>query len=105
MALPRSTPPIETTSLAEAGRDLGLVFDRVNSAGTHVVVADADGQPIGAIVSLADVRAVQQMDTRRQEVQKLRKRLSENFGDYAEDELEAEILGTIEDVERTRRQD
>ena len=100
MALPKQDTPIATTTIAAADLNIADALGRVRRHEARIVVADSNGDPAGAIVSLADLRAVQQMDARRKEAEALRSRLTERFADYTEDELEVEILATIDEVER-----
>lgn len=104
MALPKSPTPIETTTVAAADLNLVDALGRVRRHEARIVVADSDGEPAGAIVSLADLRTVQQLEARKKEAQALRSRLTGRFADCTEDELEADILAEIEAVELERRQ-
>src|SRR5690606_384612 len=63
MALPK-TPPTETSNVSETRRQFSETLDRVRRHEARVVV-EKSGIPVGAIVSMDDLKVVEEADQDR----------------------------------------
>ncbi len=101
MAVPKKQPT-ETISVAEARENFSDVVTRPLRGEGRVIVEQA-GTPIGAIVSMDDVRRLEQLDREWDEFEDVLRRTQSGFEGIPPDEIEQEIDRAIAEVEADYR--
>lgn len=102
MALPK-TPPIETSNVSEARRQFSETLDRVRRHEARVVV-EKSGIPVGAIVSMDDLKIVEKADADRNRLIEIMERISKNFEGIPQEELDREVFKADAAVKAKLRQ-
>lgn len=105
MALPKQRTT-ETMSVSEARRHFSDALDRVRQNDVRIVVQKS-GIPVGAFVSMDDMRRLERMEKDRAErMEDLRKALEttrKEFREIPADEIEHEIQKAIDEVDAELR--
>lgn len=105
MALPKPDTQIETTIIAETDLNLADALGRVRRHEARIVVADSDGEPAGAIVSLDDLRDLRELDRRRawQQLLAVMDTMAAGFADLSTEEIEQLVAEEIAADKAERR--
>ena len=101
MALPKQ-PATETMSITEARENFGEVVTRPRRGEGRVIVEDA-GTPVGGIVSIEDIRRLEEMDRELAGIEDILQRTGSGFRGIPADEIEREIGNAIAEVEADYR--
>lgn len=83
-------PTIETMKFTDARQQLSQVVNRVARRETRILL-EKSGVPVAAIVSADDLRRLDEMAARRQELHEAMTRFSDAFADVPLDELERQV--------------
>lgn len=106
MALPKQQK-IETMSGSEARKHFSDVVTRP-LRGEGRVIVEKSGTPVGAIVSIEDVRRLEEIDRenerRREELRSALEETRRAFDDVPPEEIERQIAQAIDEVNAARRE-
>ena len=94
-------PDIQTIQLSEVQEPLLRLVSKVSRHETRVLVEHA-GEPVAALVSVEDLRRLNDLDLAWEDRTKAIDRFSQAFADVPADEAEADVARIIEE-QRTRR--
>ena len=97
MALPKQRKT-EKMSVSEARKNFSDVVTR-SLRGEGRVIVEKSGTPVGAIVSIEDLRRLEQMDQEWAEIEEVFRRTQAGFRGTSPEELEREIEKAIAEVE------
>lgn len=97
MAVPKKQTT-ETISVSEARKRFSEVVMRPPRGEGRVIVENA-GTPVGAIVSMDDVRRLEQLDREWDEIEDVFRRTQSGFEGVPPDEIEREIEQATAEVE------
>lgn len=98
----RKTPVTETKTVSEARRTFSETLNRVYRGETRVVI-EKNGIPVGAVVSAADMDALQRLDEERRLKLEAFAEARKAFEGIPSEEIEREIERAIAEVEEERR--
>jgi prevent-host-death family protein len=97
MALPKQRTT-ETMSVSDARRHFSAALDRVRENDVRIVV-EKSGIPVGAFVSMDDVRRLEEVDREWAEIEDVFRRTQAGFQGASPEALEREIEKAIAEVE------
>jgi prevent-host-death family protein len=92
----------ETMSISEARRNFSEVVTRPLRGEGRVIVAKS-GTPVGAIVSMEDVRRLESLDREWAEIEEVFRRTQSGFKGLSNKEVEHQIERAIAEVEADYR--
>jgi prevent-host-death family protein len=101
MALPK-TPPTEISNVSEARRQFSETLDRVRRHEARVVV-EKRGIPVGAIVSIEDLKVIESNDRNKVALLEALDETRRAFDGIPPEEIEEEIWKAIADVKAESR--
>jgi len=101
MVLPKKQTT-ETISVSEARKRFSEVLTRSSRGEGRVIIEEA-GTPVGAIVSMDDVRRLEELDREWDEIEDVFRRTQSGFEGIPPDEIEQEIDRAIAEVEADYR--
>lgn len=98
----RSLPSItETMKISKVKQQLNSLVNRVYQGETRILV-EKSGIPVAGLVSVEDLRRLEQFDRDWEEDTQAIERFSQAFADVPTDEAEAEVARIIADLRRQR---
>lgn len=99
--MPEQSATTRAIEITEAKRLLSDLVAEIDKTKTRILVEEG-GTPVAALISVADLDRLQELDRARQEHFKAIERFSEAFADVPVEEAEAEIARIIAEI---RQQD
>lgn len=102
MALPKTTPTV-TSNVTQTRSQFSETLDRVRRHEARVIV-EKSGIPVGAIVSIEDLKVVEQAEEDRNQLLEVMARTSQGFEGIPQEELDREVLKADAAVKEKRRQ-
>lgn len=98
----RSRPPCtETMKISEVKQQLNSLVNRVYREETRILV-EKSGIPVAGLVSVEDLRRLDQLDREWEEGTRAIERFSRAFADVPTDEAEAEVARIIAELRQQR---
>jgi prevent-host-death family protein len=93
----RGEPITQTMKATDVRRDWSRLLNRVFRGETRVLV-EKRGIPVAALVSVEDLRRLQQWDARRDEHFTVIDRMRAAFKDVPDDDLEREVANAVSEA-------
>lgn len=97
-----STIPLETIDFAEAQECLASILERTQAEHRRIVV-ESEGRPVGAIVSMDDLRRLQKLDADIQRGIEALNRIGEAFADVPLEDIEREVERAVAEAREELR--
>jgi len=98
----RNKRKTETMSISDARKNFSEVVTRP-LRGEGRVIVEKSGTPVGAIVSIEDVRRLEELDRESERIEDVLRRTQAGFRDVRPEEIERQISKAIAEVEADYR--